>query len=113
METNYRFEEICKAAHSAEDITGSLADLWCYEAMFSLYYSYHFGAVDIEAAKNRTNKLKREYINAKEREALNLEGYQSKQRIYREAGELIRAYRSGECAADVFAEKIIAVINGK
>ena len=87
--------------------------MMCYEAMFSLYYSYHFGAVDIEAAKNRTNKLKREYVNSKEREAMNLEGYQSKQRLYREAGELIRAYRKGECTADVFAEKIIAVIDGK
>lgn len=109
----HRFNEICKAAYTGQEMNGSLADLWCYEAMFSLYYSYQFGAVDIEAAKLRTNKLKREYVNAKEREALNLEGYKGLQNLYHQAAEPIRAYRQHELSAEEFAELMIAIIDGK
>ena len=108
----YRFEEICKAAYTGQDIDGSLADLMCYEAMSSLYYQYHFGAVDIEAAKVRTNKLRREYTQMKEREAMSLDGYKRNQEIYHKAGEVIRQYlHSGERVE--VADKLIAIIDGR
>ena len=64
-------------------------------------------------SKKDTEKIRHEYINEKTREAMDLEGWRSNQRLYHNAGELIRAYRQGECAADVFAEKIIAIIDGR
>lgn len=106
-----RFDEIAQAAYHGEEISGSLADRMCYEAMFSLYYAYHFGAVKLDDAKKRTQKIKHEYENAKAKEEMSLDGYKWMQAMYHAIGEVFRDYHKEHTIET--AERLIAVINGK
>lgn len=108
-----QFNQICVSAHRGEELFGSGADMKAHTSMSNVYYAYFIGAKALERCKKDTEKIRHEYINEKTREAMDLEGWHSSQRLYHKAGELVRAYRQGECAADVFAEKIIAIVDGR